>query len=180
MAYFQFSKKIFYIVFVLLCAFGISYVYGERKDLSSRVSMQRPPLVLGAQMTFGFGTPTESPYPEMPYQTPRPKFYVAVAEPDRYCVVHICGPIGSFIKTIGGWVQVYNTKFVETREFFELNLSKNKNVETMVVVSDENGKIVGIYPNKGFNDIIYILGRLPHPQFVDIEKIYGKTEAKKT
>lgn len=178
MTYFQFSKKLFYIVFVLLCALGVSYVFGERKDPSSKVLMQPPPLVLGAQMTFGFGTPTESPYPETPYQAPRPKFYIAVAEPDRYCVVDTCGPIGSFIKTIGGWVQVYNTKFVETRGFFELGLPKNKNVETVVIVSDENGKIVGIYPNKGFNDIISILGRLP--QFMDMEKIYGKTEAKKT
>ena len=75
---------------------------------------------------------------------------------------------------MGGWAQVYNTRFVETREFFELDSPVNEDVQKIVVVSDKNGKVVGVYPRKGFDDIISILGQLP--QLADIEQIYGKTE----
>jgi len=113
--------------------------------------------ILGEEMMFGFGTPTESPYPEKPYQIPRPKFYIAIAEPNKHCVVDICGIDGSFIKTIGGWIQVYNTKFVETKEFFGLDLPENKNIEKMTIIGDNTGKIMGIYHNKGLKDVIEIL-----------------------
>ena len=146
----------------------------RKADFYQTNSIQREPLALGAQMVFGFGTPTESPYPEKPYQAPKPKFYIVVAEPDRHCVVDICGVEGSIIKTIGGWAQIYNTKFAETRDFFEFDIPKNKDVETMVIVSDENGKIVGIYPNKKFNDVIAILKL--HPKLVDFGLIRGVDE----
>ncbi len=155
--------------------YGFSLANGIRKsDFHQTNSIQREPLALGTQMVFGFGTPTESPYPEIPHQTPKPKFYVVVAEPDRHCVADICGIDGSIIKTIGGWVQIYNTKFAETRNFFELDSSKNKDTETMILVSDENGKIVGIYPNKKFNDVISVLKL--HPKLADFGLIGGVNE----
>lgn len=132
----------------------------EKKLYQANLSQFSPP-ILGGQIVFGFGTPTESPYLEKPYQTPRPKFYVAIAEPDRHCVVDICGVDGSIIKTIGGWVQVYNTKFSETNRFFALDLPANKNTQTMIIVSDGSGKIVGIHPNKKFENVIDILKLYP-------------------
>ena len=177
-------KRRFYLILIGICLFGIAYVYGKyenllggdirKSDSHQRISIQRIPLVLGAQMIFGFGTPTESPYAEMPYQIPKPKFYVTVAEPDRHCVIHICGLDGSLIKTIGGWVQVYNTKFAETVEFFELDSPKNHGAQTMVIISDENGKIVGIYPNKNFSDVISILKL--HPNLANFDLLGGINE----
>ncbi|NQU82330.1 MAG: hypothetical protein HQ539_00025 [Parcubacteria group bacterium] len=140
-------------------------------------SIQHEPLVLGGQIMFGFGTPTESPYPEMPYQIPRPKFYVAVAEPDGYCVADMCGLEGASIKTMNGWLQVYNTKFVETKEFFEFDLSKNKEVSSMVIVSDQNGKIIGIYPNKGLTDVMDILKL--HPDLTNFDLLPSISEFRK-
>lgn len=179
------SKKRFYFVLIGVCILmSMLYIYKgyesslendiRKSDFHQTNSIQREPLALGAQMVFGFGTPTESPYLETPYQTPKPKFYVVVAEPDRHCVADICGIEGSIIKTIGGWAQIYNTKFAGTRDFFEFDKPKNKDIKTMVIISDENGKIAGIYPNKKFNDVIGILKF--HPKLADFGLIKGVKE----
>ena len=185
MVIFSFSnslKKYFYFILIVAFLFSIIYVYnGYRNSSSANIakfdfyllnSIQRESLVLGGKIMFGFGTPTESPYPEMPYQVPQPKFYVAVAEPDGYCVADMCGLEGTSIKTMDGWLQVYNTKFVETKEFFEFDLSKNKEMSSMVIVSDQNGKIIGIYPNKGLTDVMDILKL--HPDLANFDLLSVK------
>ena len=142
----------------LLIGSSLLVVNFYKSDIHPEYSLQREPLVLGAQMIFGFGTPTESPYPEMPYQMPRPKFYVVVAEPNGYCIAEGCGHVGERVMATGGWIQVYNTKFVETMEFFEL---ENNEEQLKVIVSDRYGKVVGIHPNKGLNDVAALLSDLP-------------------
>lgn len=182
--FFNLFKKSFYLILIGVCLTGALYIYNEyeklfdkdisKSDIYQANLTQHEPLVLGAQMVFGFGTPTESPYLERPYQTPRPKFYVVIAESDRHCVVDICGPEGSLIKTMGGWVQVYNTKFAGTREFFELDLPKNKDAQSATIISDQNGRVAGIYPNKNFGDVIAVLKL--HPELANFNLVEGVNE----
>lgn len=68
---------------------------------------------------------------------------------------------------MGGWLQVYNTKFVETREFFGFESLKNKETQSAIIVSDGDGKIAGIYLNKDLDDVEEILKL--HPDLATLD-----------
>lgn len=129
------------------------------------------PLKIGGEISGGPGDYTLAPYLKIPALQ---KFYVSVAGPDSWCINEDCGIDGAFIQTLGGWLQVEDTYQAEIQSEFGLDLPENKNVKSIVLIGDHNGKIVGIYPNKGLSDVIDIL-RL-HPDLADFDLLHGVNE----
>lgn len=128
-------------------------------------------LEIGGKMPWGPGDSTFAPYLEIPASQ---KFYVSVAEPNTWCINEDCSIDGAIIQTLGGWLQVENTRQSEVEALFGLDLPENKDVKSIVLVGDNNGKIVGIYPNKGLRDIIPILKL--HPDLADFNFLEGVNE----
>jgi len=110
-------------------------------------------LKLGGEMPFTEGHNTFAPI----YKVPKSKFYIAIGEPDLWCIQEDCGDVGMSVKNLGGWLEAGDVSRVTTDEIFGLDIEENKNVKKIVLVGDGDSKLVGIYPNKGISDVEEIL-----------------------
>ena len=128
-------------------------------------------IAVGSEAVRGRGSFTFAPY----LQIPSAKFYVMVIDNGRWCDNEECSLDGAFIRTMGGWLQAEATCCgSEIKYEIGLDLPEQKEVKTLVVVSDSTNKIAGIYPNHGLKDILPIL-RL-HPDLADFSLLEGVQE----
>src|SRR4030042_3327717 len=128
-------------------------------------------LKLGGKTISGEGEHTFAPYIKIPHS----KFYVTIVQEDTRCINKMCNLDGAFIQTMGGWLQMDNTRNdPETKNDAGFNLPENKNVKSIVLIGDHNGKIAGIYPNRGLKDVIPILKL--HPDLADFSLLDGADE----
>jgi len=97
------------------------------------------------------------------------KFYVNIAEPNPVCFGKYCNIHAAAINTMGGWLEARETG-VTIDELFGLDLEENRNVQSIVIIGDHNGKIIGIYPNKGLKDVLSILQFYPELANSDLLK----------
>jgi len=179
------SNKIFIILIISILAFIVIFLiiknYNKLPEGSVRKinrSSEEPlnftPLKIGKEMPFGPGGWTFAPYMEIPASQ---KFYVSIIQDELWCSGGDCGIDGSLIETMGGWLQVANTAQPTDKEFFGLYLPENQYIKSLVVVGDKEGKIVGLYPNKGFEDILAILKN--HPDLANFDLLPGVSEFRK-
>ncbi len=131
-------------------------------------------LKIGTKMPAGPGDTTFAPYLKIPASQ---KFYVSVAEPDIWCTNEYCSIEGALIQTMGGWLQGEDTDQATSEEFFGLNLPENQHIKSLVVVGDKEGRIVGLYPNKGLKDVLIILKN--YRDLADFNLLSGVREFKK-
>lgn len=98
---------------------------------------------------------------------PLSRFYVAIAHTgDEWCDNEDCSLDGALIQTMGGWLQVATTRnFPDLPSIVGFDMKENKRVQSLVLVAQEDGTLVGIYPNRGLKDVLPIL-RL-HPNLAD-------------
>lgn len=128
-------------------------------------------IAVGGETVVGRGSFTLAPY----HQIPPARFYVIVIKNDSWCINEDCSLDGALIETMGGWLQVERTCCgSEIKEEIGLNLPENAEVKTLVVVSNADNKIVGIYPNRDLKDVLPIL-RL-HPNLADFSLLKGVRE----
>lgn len=126
-------------------------------------------LKLGGEMPLGPGDSTFAPYKIIPIS----KFYVNIAQKDSpWCIIESCGSVGAQVKTMGGWLEGMESPQAIS-EIFDLNLEQN-NIKSILIVGDQNAKIVGIYPNRGLKDLISILKL--YPDLVDFKLLEGVKE----
>lgn len=142
---------------------GVSYFNRQMEPLNLG------PLEIGGEMPGGPGDTTFAPYMEIPIS----KFYVSIAEPDTWCINEDCNIEGAFIQTMGGWLEVKHTG-VTIDELFGLDIPENKDIKSIVLIGDQNGKIAGIYPNRGLKNVIPILKL--HPDLADFNLLNGVNE----
>jgi len=128
-------------------------------------------IAVGGEAVTGRGSHTFAPY----FEIPSARFYIMVIENDIWCSNESCSFDGHFIQTMGGWLQAEMTCCgSEIKYELGLDLPENAEVKTLVVVSNSNNKIVGIYPNRGLKDVLQIL-RL-HPDLADFSLLDGVQE----
>lgn len=166
-----------FIVVVFVAVFLIAQDYRKLPEGSVRqFNRQAEPyeiglLKIGGKIPNGPGDTTFAPYLKIPASQ---KFYVSVAEPDTWCINEDCNIDGAFIQTLGGWLQVENTYQSTIKETFGLDLPENQNVKSIVLIGNQSGKIIGIYPNKGLSDVMDIL-KLYH-DLADFSFLNGVSE----
>ncbi|MFC1613451.1 hypothetical protein ACFL23_03920 [Patescibacteria group bacterium] len=125
-------------------------------------------LKLGGETISGQGGWTLAPYMEIPAS----KFYVTGIQDEIWCIIEECGLDGAFIQTMGGWLQMDTTiGSPDIKEEAGFNLPENKNIKSIVLIGDQDGKIAGIYPSKGLDDVIAILKL--HPDLADFNLLQG-------
>ncbi|MFH1192157.1 MAG: hypothetical protein V1655_01655 [bacterium] len=181
---------LFFVIFLLFLVFikerkvkspqgdSAHKVIGKSEEIIQGVSYfnrQTEPLKLGqlkigGEMPGGPGDTTFAPYMKIPIS----KFYVSVMEPNSWCINEDCNLDGAFIQTMGGWLEVNHTGDPTLDEFYGLDLPENKNIKSLVLIGDRDGKIVGIYPSRGLDDVIPILKL--HPDLADFNLLKGVDE----
>lgn len=176
----KFWKSIITIFIVIFAAAVVLFVIYDYKKLPEssvrRFNRQNEPyesgpLRIGGKIPNGPGDTTFAPYLKIPASQ---KFYVSVAEPDTWCINEDCNLDGAFIQTLGGWLQVEDTDQAEIEATFGLDLPENQDVKSIVLIGDDEGKIIGIYPNKGLSDVINILKN--YPDLADFSFLNGVNE----
>ena len=108
-------------------------------------------LSLGGESPLGPGAATFAPELHIPPS----RFYIGIAQKGIWCVFEECGLIGSTVAALGGWLQSEDAMQPTVAEDF--GLSENQRVASVIIVGDKKGKIVGIYPNKGVDDLSFVL-----------------------
>ncbi|MFH1187302.1 MAG: hypothetical protein V1688_00390 [bacterium] len=186
------SKKYFYSIFISFIVFlglgGFSLIFLKQKSINSspivleldRKTINLGPIVgverfgnlkLGGKTISGQGDLTFAPYLEIPPS----KFYVTIVQEDSWCIIEDCSIDGALIQTMGGWLQMDKTGVSpDTKEEAGLNLPENKNIKSIVLIGDQDGKIAGIYPNRGLDDVIPILKL--HPDLANFDLLKGVNE----
>ncbi len=109
---------------------------------------------IGGKMPYGPGGSTFGPILEIPSDQ---KFYVDVVQQDLWCSNESCGLDGAIIQTLGGWIEVYDIDQIEMEAMFGLDLPENKEVKSIVIIGNVSGRVVGIYPNKTYENTLDIL-----------------------
>jgi hypothetical protein len=123
------------------------------------------PLRVGEHAPFGAGDPAAHPYKSVPPS----RFYIYVVAKGipTMCVFEECGRDGALVEAMGGWI----TGDQQVESISMVGLSESKvldGTQSMVVVADGSGRIVGIYPNHPVDDLRSVL--LRHPEFGEIPR----------
>lgn len=117
-------------------------------------------------------------FPEYTFPGPEPrfKFYISLFDDTSgLCLYEGCGKYGAFVETMGGWLLGGGTRQSEPYENLGLRKTDQVNpIRSLIIVSDENLMIVGLYPNATADDLISILRR--HPDLADFTLLEGVVE----
>lgn len=177
--YFVKFWKLIIVIFFAISIVVISFIVYNYKQLPEgsvrKLNRQIEPLKLES-LKIGDDIPLK---PEL-YKPETPKdvfitskFYVNIAEPNLGCFLRYCNIQAALIDTMGGWLEAEN-RGATIDEIFGLDLEENKNIKSVVIIGDRNGKIAGIYPNKRLKDIISILKF--YPKLADFNLLKGVDE----
>lgn len=112
------------------------------------------PLKVGGASPVQPGDPTAHPH----RVTPNAKFYVLVVAKGlpTMCTFEDCGPEGKLVEALGGWIT--GDAQNETIHLAGLEQMKVKQGrQSLIVISDKQRRVVGIYPNSTMSDLPIIL-----------------------
>jgi hypothetical protein len=124
------------------------------------------PLKLGSPAPDRPGDRTAHPY----MTVPKSKFYVFVVarKVPTNCTYEECGVNGDVVERMGGWIT--GDEQAESAEMVGLSESAvRRGEQSIIVISNKNARIIGIYPNRTMNDLLAILklhpeiGQVPIP-----------------
>lgn len=111
-------------------------------------------ITLGMQAAQGAGTPTIwAP----PYRTvPESRFYVYAIGDEHMCIGSDCGAGGYFVECLGGWLA--GEKIItEEFDYGLRDAGVDMKKQTIITVANNDGKIVGIYPDARIRNLPYIM-----------------------
>lgn len=140
--------RIFFLIFLAVLASAC----GEH-----RVS-EFGPLKLGALAPDRPGFATAHPYKTVPVS----KFYVFIVARNvpTACTFDECGVNGDLVERMGGWI----TGDEQAESIDQVGLSESavrRGEQSMIVISDKNVRIIGIYPNRTMADLPALLKQHP-------------------
>lgn len=148
------NRKILLFLIIVFVAFAtggfIKHFHLNRSLLHGGV-IRFGHLTLGGEAPIGPGSATFAPE----LYIPPSKFYIGLAQENLWCVFEECSPLGGKVAALGGWLQSENTKQPTVADDF--GLSENPLVASVIVVGDETGKIIGIYPKKNITNLSSLL-----------------------
>ncbi|MFA4872651.1 MAG: hypothetical protein WC659_01810 [Patescibacteria group bacterium] len=154
---------------ILVTGLAALVLYRFRVSAPLRSVREFGPLTLGSSMPLaGPGDWTFAPYKKIPESD----FYVLVVQYDNWCIQASCSLDGALVQTMGGWLQGETTRnFPDLPEIIGFDREENRKVKSIVVIGDSKGRIAGIYPNKGMEDLIPVLKL--HPDIADFSLLNG-------
>lgn len=119
---------------------------------SFRSSRSFGPLTLGGPTVLKISDGASAPH----YSIWKSRFYVYVIQKDMdYCALENCGAGGLLVQCMEGWISADAAMAADEYGLKESDVRSGK--ASIVVVADEDQKIVGIYPNRTIQNVPYIL-----------------------
>ncbi len=94
------------------------------------------------------------------------KFYVLLLDKNQSFPKKYLGDFPKIIKKIDGLIELTNSSSPLFIEIFGSNNDKNKRIFSVVIITDKNAKIVGIYLNKKLSNLVAVLQL--HPNLIDL------------
>ncbi|OGZ79416.1 MAG: hypothetical protein A2358_00430 [Candidatus Staskawiczbacteria bacterium RIFOXYB1_FULL_37_44] len=169
---FLFNKfwKIFFIISIILLLFVVivtfTFLYFQNKKSETRINTNTNKtisyfniksfgnLIWGSEIISGPGDYTFAPYLEIP----QVKFYVTIIQNEQWCSNEDCGFDGAIIQTLGGWLQMESLQgYPDLTDEIGFDFPDDQGIKSIIIVGDKDGKIVGIYLNKDYKDVLSIL-----------------------
>lgn len=162
---------VIFIVAILFIIYNYQKLPGDSiRQLNRQIELGLEPLRIGDDIPLK----PELYKPETPKDVfITSKFYINIVEPNLDCFLKYCNLQAAIINTMGGWIEAEETG-ITIDEIFGLDLEENKNIKSVVIIGDRNGKIVGIYPNKGLKNVVAILKF--YPELADFNLLNGVDE----
>lgn len=144
----KFFLVIIFVIVVLSVAAKQIYPFGVKK-------YQTVSLGMTAEEIPGTKTVWAPPYDVIPEDS---NFFVYSLGDEAMCIQSDCGLGGVFIECLGGWISgdkgVGDISDYGLREA-GIDINKKK----IIIISDKDGKIVGIYPGASIRNLPYIMRR---------------------
>lgn len=189
---FLFNKfwKIFFIIPIILLLFVVIaifiFLYFQNKKSEVRINVNTDTnktisyfniksfgnLMWGSETISGPGDYTFAPY----LKIPQAKFYVTIIQNEHWCSNEDCGLDGAIIQTLGGWLQMESLQgYPDLTDEVGFDFPDDQGIKSIVIVSDKDGKIVGIYLNKDYKDVLSILKK-NHSDLADFNFLNGVKE----
>ena len=95
------------------------------------------------------------------------KFYILLVDKDDVFPKKYSWPIEEVInEKIGGLIERADSSTSVFKEIFGSKNDKNKRIFSVVIITDKNAKIVGVYPNKKLSELVDVLQL--HPDLIDL------------
>lgn len=189
---FLFNKfwKIFFIISIILLLFLVIaifiFLYFQNKKSEVRINVNTDTnktisyfniksfgnLMWGSETISGPGDYTFAPY----LKIPQAKFYVTIIQNEHWCSNEDCGLDGAIIQTLGGWLQIESLQgYPDLTDEVGFDFPDDQGIKSIVIVSDKDGKIVGIYLNKTYKDVLSILKK-NHTDLANFDFLNGINE----
>ena len=114
------------------------------------------PIRVGAPGPIRVGAPTAHPYKAVP----RSKFYILVVAKNipTMCTFEDCGKEGAIVEALGGWITGDDQS--ETIDMVGLDEQRVRSGnQSLIVVQNRFGNVVGIYPNSKLSELPIILDK---------------------
>ncbi len=175
-------NKIKLIIVCLFCIFIIFYIKIRGKINHTSTNIYFPeteyiaediPNEIG-EFKIGDNAPHKPGDEIKPYQKiPPSKFYVYLWSPNpnmKYgCINEECGKNGEVVASLRGWLGGSGTTYEES-----VPLVNSSKVNSLIIVADQNSKVVGVYPEKDMPDLPEILSL--HKDLADFKMLDGITQ----
>ena len=94
------------------------------------------------------------------------KFYVLLLDKNQSFPKKYLGNFPEIIKKMGGLIELINSRNPLFKEIFGLKNDKNKRIFSVVIITDKNATIVGVYPNKKLSELVDVLQL--YPDLIDL------------
>ncbi len=97
-------------------------------------------------------------------------FYILLIDTDNAFPKKYSRPLEEVItEKLGGLIERADSSGLIFTEIFGSNRDKNKGIFSMILITDKNARIVGIYPNKKLHELVDILQL--HPHLIDLSLV---------
>lgn len=97
------------------------------------------------------------------------EFYILLLDTNLSFPPKYLSNFPNIIKKIGGLMERADSNSLLFAEIFGLHRDKNKKIFSIILITDKNATIVGIYPNKKLHELVDVLQL--HPHLIDLNLV---------
>lgn len=138
---------------IISVIFGTFYVIKN-----AEIKFKHPVIKIGAVLPVG-GDELE--------KISKYKFYILLMDKENTFPKKYSWGLEEIItEKIGGLIERADSSNPLFSEIFGLHRDKNKRIFSMILITDRNARIVGIYPNKKLSELVDVLQL--HPHLIDL------------
>lgn len=150
-------KKILILITLFISVTSIAVLVGATL-LQTRAPLKFGLFELGKELPFNYRPGDKSVWAPPDEKIPLSKFFVYIAKENFWCIWESCGLEGEKIKLFGGYLAGFTLNQPVFAEDFGFDDKRIRGrYASVIIIGDQNAKIVGIYPNKDIDDLFAVI-----------------------